>query len=584
MLADLQLELLLAEKEPRKVEALVRSPNVLPSNIETAYKGLFERILKDHTDKLVFKILSWIFHAKEPLLMKDLQEALAVEIGDQGVNQTYFLEPAVIVQVCKSLILHEKHSDIVRFTHSAVRDSLGTLGGEPLVPQAELVKTLLTYLLFPAFGKPCVEDVELEFRIATHPLGRYAAKWWPEYVKGQGENDPVVQELLLALFRSPGHVQSMLQIAENRIKIPVGATLLHFSAFYGFNFTAARLLRHVVPNEFGKNRTPAEKNDRAMEDCGKPNDYDANGETPLHVAAKRGNQTVVELLLEGGAKVNAPTDDSLCVTPLHLAVIGGHTGVVQVLLNNQADVNCRGSYLGETPLLLAAIFGRAEAMRLLLEAEADIYSTTEVSRRTALMWSVNVPNALELVDLLLKAGVDVNSRDADGRTALHYALDLFSFSKAKKLLEVLLEAGADINIHCTTTGNTPLHAATCIDLQTRQFERDLEVMKASFWTPAVNEIYAHRCAIEATPMPRYDEIDGEAELVDIIRLLLRHHADINARNFAGDNALQCAVRHRNALPALVLMQTSNEILGLTMDTLGEQDMLDSLLGVAGNTI
>jgi len=32
------------------------------------------------------------------------------------------------------------------------------------------------------------------------------------------------------------------------------------------------------------------------------------------------------------------------------------------------------------------------------------------------------------------------------------------------------------------------------------------------------------------------------------------------------------------------MQTSNEILGLTMDTLGEQDMLDALLGAVGNTI
>ena len=144
--------------------------------------------------------------------MNELQEALAVEIGDQQVCTNYFLKPAVIVEVCKSLIVHETNSGIVRLTHSTVRDFLEHMREEGLFSKGELVKTLLTYLLFPVFQKPCIDDAELESRIKDYPLGRYAAKWWPEYVKGDGEKDPVVQRLLFDLFQSPQHVESMLQI------------------------------------------------------------------------------------------------------------------------------------------------------------------------------------------------------------------------------------------------------------------------------------------------------------------------------------------------------------------------------------
>src|SRR5206468_63270 len=125
--------------------------------------------------------------------------------------------------------------------------------------------------------------------------------------------------------------------------------LLHFSAFYGFNFTAALLLHQILiqnsPGRMGAENGGNQQFD--LDEFGKVTDYDGNGETALHVATKRGQLEVVSTLIKGGADINARTRDSLHITPLHLAVIEGHDEVIKVLLQCTADVDCRGSYLGE---------------------------------------------------------------------------------------------------------------------------------------------------------------------------------------------------------------------------------------------
>ncbi|KAJ1465009.1 ankyrin repeat-containing domain protein, partial [Baffinella frigidus] len=53
---------------------------------------------------------------------------------------------------------------------------------------------------------------------------------------------------------------------------------------------------------------------------------DEEGRTPLHLAAKTGEDLTVQLLLQAGAHVDA-IDDMGC-TPLHLAVCSEHARTV----------------------------------------------------------------------------------------------------------------------------------------------------------------------------------------------------------------------------------------------------------------
>jgi ankyrin repeat protein len=81
--------------------------------------------------------------------------------------------------------------------------------------------------------------------------------------------------------------------------------------------------------------------------------------TALHMAARRGNVEVAEMLLDSGADIEAP--DSVGDTPLRRAVNCDKTDVATLLLARGADMHSKGSK-GLTPSEAA----RTTAMRRLL--------------------------------------------------------------------------------------------------------------------------------------------------------------------------------------------------------------------------
>lgn len=70
------------------------------------------------------------------------------------------------------------------------------------------------------------------------------------------------------------------------------------------------------------------------------------GNTPLHVAATRGDRNAVRLLLEAGADPNAAGERGC--TPLHLALEGQHVQVVRMLVAAGGQLDTR-NHDGVTP-------------------------------------------------------------------------------------------------------------------------------------------------------------------------------------------------------------------------------------------
>ena len=97
----------------------------------------------------------------------------------------------------------------------------------------------------------------------------------------------------------------------------------------------------------------------------------ADGETPLMLAAIRGSLPMVQALVKRGAAVNRAG-----WTPLHYACSGPDNGVAAFLIAQGAELNAR-SENGTTPLMMAARYGGGDLVPLLLKAGAEPRAANE---------------------------------------------------------------------------------------------------------------------------------------------------------------------------------------------------------------
>jgi len=88
-------------------------------------------------------------------------------------------------------------------------------------------------------------------------------------------------------------------------------------------------------------------------------------ETPLMMAALKGQLDVATRLIELKADVNKPG-----WTPLHYAATAADVRIIRLLLDHDAYLDAE-SPNGTTPLMMAAMYGSPAAVKVLLEAGAD---------------------------------------------------------------------------------------------------------------------------------------------------------------------------------------------------------------------
>jgi ankyrin repeat protein len=189
------------------------------------------------------------------------------------------------------------------------------------------------------------------------------------------------------------------------------------------------------------------------------NRLNAQGQAPLSLAALYGNPESIKLLLASGAKINIRDADGN--TPLHIAVFYRQPENLEEILKANPDIDAVNTE-GYTPLHLAVRRPDNEkAIRLLLQQGADV-SITDSTGRNALLVSVGF-RMTEYIELLVSKGININSQDDDGNTALHYPLmkvleNKIFLPRSKEIVKILVERGADPYVR-NKEGKSPMDLA-----------------------------------------------------------------------------------------------------------------------------
>lgn len=161
----------------------------------------------------------------------------------------------------------------------------------------------------------------------------------------------------------------------------------------------------------------------------------------------------VSILVEGGANVNAK--DMYGNTPLLLAVEKKDRETVKYLIDKGANVNVKNNN-GDTPFMAAARNGDIETIKLLMSKGVNVNSK-DGKGNTILIEAINRNND-EMVKFLLENGANVNVRDKwmnKEKTALMLVIENYM---PVEIMEMMVAKGVELDVK-DEDGNTALITA-----------------------------------------------------------------------------------------------------------------------------
>lgn len=500
------------------------------------YDSSIERLkqLAPADSDFALKALCYVFCAHRQLSLDELLHALATVDGDEDFDHEMIDDEEVFQSLLHGLVRVESKTRLVRLTHLTLHEYLRTRRDDfPSQYEKQLSSACLTYLSFNTFSSgPFDDGGMMNQRLETYCFHDYASRYWAAHAVAH------VHELLdkiLSFLQSDGQlgaaVQSaylpLRQVVNRHMQYPKNFTSLHAAAYWGLGAVVELLLSDSgdcdidVTDSFAM--TPlllsarcghVEATERLLAKNANVEAQNEKSETALLLAAKHGHASVVKVLVAYGASQSAVDDEGW--TALEWAIIRHHIDAVRVLLGCDTSLQSDQALCNKA-LHLAAEAGSAELVAILADEGADVNCKNDEGS-TPLHWCVP-PNFFETTQALLDKGADPNERDNYGHAPLHWAITDSAITR------LLVERGALVD--CNTNGNeTPLLWSTIAG--------QVEV---------VTTLLDLGASIDAPNHYGFTALHGAAftGCLEVAKELLHHGADCNIEDKDGWTALQAAI-------------------------------------------
>ncbi|KAI0885923.1 uncharacterized protein GGS22DRAFT_188212 [Annulohypoxylon maeteangense] len=406
LMARLYLDTLINKTTRRKIKNALET---LPEGLDSIYEELMVRIElqnpRDHAD-LAIKVLGWIFYAARPLTVIEVQHALAIEQGDNYLDQDGIPSRDLLVSVCAGLVIINKNSNTISLVHYTTQEYFQR-GGKRLLHDAnkEIASACLTYLHFDVFDCQ-IEDLEnQEFfldLLRDYPLLSYAAQHWGDHLREACDDEANQRAVELLEYDAKVHLITWVKDYTDNL-----AKRTYFRP-------RTKVLGLALASSFGLTSVASD----LIESGSSVHDRDSNGQTALHRATENEHADTAALLLKLGAEVNFR--DVAGWSPLHKASAQADDVMAKLLIENGADIDLVDGY-SATPLYRAAEAGAEKVVRLLLSKNANI-DARNTYLQTALHRAADKGN-YPIVHLLLKHGADTKAKDHYGYTPFYRAAD-----------------------------------------------------------------------------------------------------------------------------------------------------------------
>lgn len=418
LLVRLYLNLLLDEKNEKRVRTLGSQLESGSGAYDHAYKETMKRIEQQSpfSQDLAKRILGWVTFSARPLTAVELQDAIAVEIGEPEFDEMNITDIGEMISVCSGLVVLDETSNIVKLGHFTAQEYLKRTSKSWFADVNEfLTDSCLTYLSFNSFDDSCLAQGVPQVQQKEYPFYQYSAHELGTHLRQSHGNG----SLLSAFIRNDAKASRCMREIFGLSGTECSFTGLHLASLFG--------LGHIV-----------EGFSHSVSDF---NVWDYLGRTPLTWAAASGNETVTRLLLARGADPNSATKENF--TPLFYAAAYGHVAVVRLLIDGGANVNFVngsneiGSIIGGSVFYDSPIFSKSKTNETPIFFAAKGGGEIRLGSRSLF----SVGDHAMVIRLLLDAGANIDHENNRQETPLHAAAE----NGHEAAVKVLIERKANIN-------------------------------------------------------------------------------------------------------------------------------------------